>query len=155
MVHNRVLGLLSCWMQRCGFDTPPGKIFLVKIFPLELTWVQTPFPLSDESINRGLVCAHMHFIAQTQKILTSCPRRVNAGNKNTPSLHHPQRQNVTTSMVGLKTVTYAKFSLKMVNPRGVTQSKKKKRQKKKKQKRESSAPPEDLSYGPVVRCWGL
>ena len=26
--------------------------------------------LSDESINRGLVCAHMHFIAQTQKILT-------------------------------------------------------------------------------------
>ena len=43
------------------------------IFPLELTWVQTPFPQktpSDESINRGLVCAHMHFIAPTQKILT-------------------------------------------------------------------------------------
>ena len=43
------------------------------IFPLELTWLQTPFPkksLSDESINRGLVCAHMHFIARTQKILT-------------------------------------------------------------------------------------
>ena len=43
------------------------------IFPLELTWVQTPFPQktpSDESINRGLVCAHMHFIARTQKILT-------------------------------------------------------------------------------------
>ena len=43
------------------------------IFPLELTWVQTPFPpktLSDESINRGLVCAHMHLITQTQKILT-------------------------------------------------------------------------------------
>ena len=43
------------------------------IFPLELTWVQTPLPqktLSDESINRGLVCAHMHFIARTQKILT-------------------------------------------------------------------------------------
>ena len=38
------------------------------IFPLELTWVQTPFPPktpSDESINRGLVCAHMHFIART------------------------------------------------------------------------------------------
>ena len=29
-----------------------------------------PKTLSDESINRGLVCAHMHFIAQTQKILT-------------------------------------------------------------------------------------
>ena len=32
----------------------------------------------------------------------SWPRRVNGGNKNTPSLHHPRRQNVTTSMVGLK-----------------------------------------------------
>ena len=29
-----------------------------------------PKPLSGESINRGLVCAHMHFIARTQKILT-------------------------------------------------------------------------------------
>ena len=43
------------------------------IFPLELTWVQTPSPqktLLDESIKRGLVCAHMHFIARTRKILT-------------------------------------------------------------------------------------
>ena len=32
----------------------------------------------------------------------SCPRRVNAGNKNTPSSHHPGRRNVTTLMVGLK-----------------------------------------------------
>ena len=30
----------------------------------------SPKTLSDESINRGLVCAHMHFIAQTQKIRT-------------------------------------------------------------------------------------
>ena len=29
-----------------------------------------PKTLSDESINRGLVFAHMHFIARTQKILT-------------------------------------------------------------------------------------
>ena len=29
-----------------------------------------PKTLSDESINGGLVCAHMHFIARTQKILT-------------------------------------------------------------------------------------
>ena len=26
--------------------------------------------LSDESTNQGLVCAHMHTIARTQKILT-------------------------------------------------------------------------------------
>ena len=73
-------------------------------FPLELTWVLTPFPktLSDESINRGLVCTHMmHSIAQTQKILT-CPRQVNADNRNATSMHHPQRQNVTISMAELK-----------------------------------------------------
>ena len=29
-----------------------------------------PKTLSDESINRGLVCAHMHFITRAQKILT-------------------------------------------------------------------------------------
>ena len=29
-----------------------------------------PKTLSDESINQGLVCAHMHFIARTQKIPT-------------------------------------------------------------------------------------
>ena len=32
----------------------------------------------------------------------SCPRWVNASNKNMTSMHHPQRPNVTTSMVGLK-----------------------------------------------------
>ena len=61
-VHS-VAGLILLW----------GNFPVEGIFPLELTWVQTPFPqktLSDESINRGLVCAHMHFIAQTQKILT-------------------------------------------------------------------------------------
>ena len=29
-----------------------------------------PKTLSDESINRGLVCAHMHFIARTRRIVT-------------------------------------------------------------------------------------
>ena len=32
----------------------------------------------------------------------SSPRRVNGGNKNTPSTHHPRRRNVTTLMAGLK-----------------------------------------------------
>ena len=61
-------------MQRCGFDPVLKIIFQVEgfFFILELTWVLTPFPLtlSDESIDRGLVCAHMHSIARTQKILT-------------------------------------------------------------------------------------
>ena len=63
-----MLGSLSCLMQRCGFDPPLGRIFPVEgIFPL------TPFPpkaLSDESLNWGLFCAHMHSITWTQKILT-------------------------------------------------------------------------------------
>ena len=32
----------------------------------------------------------------------SCPRRMNAATESTPSMHHSQRRNVTTSMVGLK-----------------------------------------------------
>ena len=60
-----------------------------------------PPQLLDESIKRGLVCAHMHSHAQTQKVPT-CSRWVNAGNKNTPSKHHPQRRNLTTSISGLQ-----------------------------------------------------
>ena len=39
--------------------------------------------------------------------------------KITSSMHHPHRRNVTTSMVGLKTVTYTKISPKMVKPRDI------------------------------------
>ena len=58
--------------------------------------------IPDESINRGLICPHVHSITQTKQIRHSCPRQVNVGNKNTPSMHHPQRRNVTTPMVWLK-----------------------------------------------------
>ena len=49
---------------------------------------------------------------------------MNAGNKNTPSMHRPQRRNVTTPTAGLKqtnkqTVTHAKISPQMVNPRDI------------------------------------
>ena len=50
----------------------------------------------------------------------SCPRRVNAGNKNTPRTHHPRRRNVTTLMVGLKNGHIRRKSHpKMVNPRDI------------------------------------
>ena len=39
--------------------------------------------------------------------------------KDTPSMHHPRRRNVTTSMNGLKMVTYSQNSPKMVNPRDI------------------------------------
>ena len=67
---GNALSLLPCMIQRHGFD---HSEFLVEgIFPLELTCVLIPFPktLSDESTNRGLVCAQTHSIARTQKILT-------------------------------------------------------------------------------------
>ena len=59
--------------------------------------------LSDESIIRRPVCAH------------SCPRRVNANNKNTPSMHRQRRRNVTVlqwldeKKQKQKTATYAKI----------------------------------------------
>ena len=69
-----LLGSLSCVMPRRRFDPPLGRNFPVEcISPLELTWVLTPFPCKNlmvESINRGLICACMHSIARTQKILT-------------------------------------------------------------------------------------
>ena len=51
-----------------SFSGPPVE----GIFPLELTWLLTLFPkaISDEGINRGLVCANMHSITYFQKILT-------------------------------------------------------------------------------------
>ena len=52
----------------------------------------------------------------------SCPSQVNAGNKNTPNMHHPWRWNVTTSVVWFKKmVTYTKISPKTVNPRDIAE----------------------------------
>ena len=45
LLVGSVLGSLSCLMQHGGFDPPLRRIFLVEgIYPLELTWVLTPFP---------------------------------------------------------------------------------------------------------------
>ena len=50
-----------------------GNFPVEGIFPLGVNMGSNSIPpktLSYESTNRGLVCAHMHFIARTQKILT-------------------------------------------------------------------------------------
>ena len=66
----------SAWArcpQRRGFDPPLGKFFGRGDFSLGVNMGSNSIPPKtppDESINRGLVCAHMHFIARTQKILT-------------------------------------------------------------------------------------
>ena len=59
--------------QRHGFDPPLGTFFGREDFSLGVNMGSNSIPPktpSDESINRGLVCAYMHFIARTQKILT-------------------------------------------------------------------------------------
>ena len=59
--------------QRRGFDPPLGTFSGREDFSLGVNMGSNsilPKILSDESINRGLVCTHMHFIARTQKILT-------------------------------------------------------------------------------------
>ena len=58
--------------------------------------------LSDENVNRGLVCAHMHSIARTLKILNIHVLDRWMLVTKTASTHHPQRRNVTTSMIGWK-----------------------------------------------------
>ena len=65
-------------------------------FPLELTWVLTPFPEQFQSVH---ACVPSHGLKRSWY---SCPWWVNASNKNTPSAHHPGRPEVTTSLVGLK-----------------------------------------------------
>ena len=66
----------SAWArcpQRRGFDAPLGTFSGRGDFSLGVSMGSNSIPSktpSDESINRGLVCAHMHFIARTQKILT-------------------------------------------------------------------------------------
>ena len=73
---GRNSSLRSAWArcpQRRGFDPPLGTFSGRGDFSLGVNMGSNSIPpktLSDESINRGLVCAHMHFIARTQKILT-------------------------------------------------------------------------------------
>ena len=64
-----------------------------------------------------ITCISSHRLKRSQR---SCPRRVNAGNKNTPSTHHPRRRNVTTLMVGFKNSHICKnVTRKVVNPRDI------------------------------------
>ena len=74
-IRGRNSSVGSVW-ARCpqgrGFDPPLGKFSSRGDFSLGVNMGSNSIPpktLSDESINRGLVCAHMRFIARTQKIL--------------------------------------------------------------------------------------
>ena len=76
MIGGRNSSVGSAWAhcpQRRGFDPPLGTFSGRRDFSLGVNMGSNSIPpktLSDESINRGLVCEHMHFITRTQKILT-------------------------------------------------------------------------------------
>ena len=76
VIWGRNSSVGSAWARcpRCrGFDPPLGTFSGRGDFSLGVNMGSNSIPPktpSDESINRGLVCAHMHFIARTQKILT-------------------------------------------------------------------------------------
>ena len=53
------------------------------------------------------ICIPWHRLKRSWR---SCPRRVNAGNKNTPSMHHPRRRNVATSIAGLINLSHTQKS---------------------------------------------
>ena len=73
---GRISSVGSVWArcpQRRGFDPPLGKFSGRGDFSLGVNMGSNSIPpktLSDESVNQGLVCAHIHFITRTQKILT-------------------------------------------------------------------------------------
>ena len=78
-----------------------------------------PKTLSDESINQGLVCVHMHSIAQTQKILTFMS--LTGECRQQKHTHHAPSTKMECGYLNgwIKKVTYSKISPKMLNPRDI------------------------------------
>ena len=65
------------------------------------------YQLSYSSPPRGLVCAHpSHGLKRSWH---PCPRWVNVGNTNMPSLHHPGRRNVTIRSLSLSVLYVCVF----------------------------------------------
>ena len=128
-----MLGSLSCLMQHHEIAPPLRKMFLVEgIFPLvNMGFNSIPQkPLSDESINQGLVCAHMHSIVQTNPDI-----HVLAGEcwQQKHTQHAPSIKTECDCLNGwIKKVTYAKISPKMVNPRDIARERRRRRRRRRK-----------------------
>ena len=122
---GNVLGLLSCLMQCHGFDPSLRRIFPVEgIFPLELTWVLTPFPkksFGQEYKTRPSLCTQafhhtdswdpdIHALVLLMPVTKTHP----ACTIHKDGMWLPQ-------WLDCKTVTYTKISPKMVNLRDIAQ----------------------------------
>ena len=128
----------SAWArcpQRRRFDPPLGTFSGRGDFSLGVNMGSNSIPQktpSDESINRGLVCAHIHFNARTQKILTfmswtgECRQQ-----KHTQ--HSPATKTECDYLNGwIKKRSHTQKSHpKVVNPRDIAGERKKKEKKKK------------------------
>ena len=115
-----------CWVpvlrDAASRVRPPVEVFPPSSSPLELTWVLAPFPkiISDEIINRGLVCAHMHSIARTQKILT-CVSQLGGCRQQKHTQHAPSTKMEYDYLYGwiIKTVHTQTSHQHVVNPRDI------------------------------------
>ena len=89
--------------------------------------------LLGESINRGLVCAHMHSFARTQKILTFMSSTGECWQQK-DTQHAPSTETERDYPIGWinKKVTYAKIAPKMLNPRDIAGERRRIRRRKKK-----------------------
>ena len=132
---GRVLDSLSCLMQCRGFNPPLRRIFLVEgIFPLELTWVLTPFPQNSfgwEYKLRSSLCTHAFHRTDSKDPDIHVLDGWMPATK-TRSMRHPWRRNVITPMVGLKTVTRKKNLTQNGEPQRYSLGTMKKKKKKKK-----------------------
>ena len=109
-----------------------------------------PKTLSDESINRGLVCAHMHFIARTQNILT---RHVLMGEcrQQKHTQHAPSTKTERDYLNGwIKKRSHTQKSHpKMVNPRDRAGERRRRRRRR---RRRSKAANLTSHYALAVAC---
>ena len=118
-----VLGSLSCLIEHCGFDPPLRRNFLVeRIFPLELTWVLTLFPQNSFGWKykpRFSPCTHAFHRTDSEDPDIHVLDQWMPATKTYPACTIPKDGTWLPKWLDYKTVTYAKISLKMVNPRDI------------------------------------
>ena len=79
--------LCPAWCSIMGLIFLWGEVFQWRgFFSLELTWVLTPFPQNSfrwEYKLRSSLCIHAFHLKDLKRSWHSCPRQMNASNKNT------------------------------------------------------------------------
>ena len=113
---NSALGWLSCLMQHHGFSPPLRRIFPVEgTFPLELTWVLTPFPQNSfmwEYKLRSRLCTYAFHRMDTEDPGIHVLDRWMSATKTHPACSIHEDGMWLPEWLDWKTVTYAKISPK-------------------------------------------